>query len=92
MTESESKEAKQQTPISKASTYEEVAEFWDTHSLADFWDETEEVEFDIRAKRRRRLTIDPDVYIQLELQARTRGLSVETLANLWLAERLQMVK
>ena len=26
-------------------TPEEIGEFWDTHSLADYWDETHEVEF-----------------------------------------------
>lgn len=29
-------------------TFEEAAEFWDTHDLADYWDLTEEVEFDWR--------------------------------------------
>jgi hypothetical protein len=67
----------------------EIAEFWDTHSLADYWDETHEVEFEVRAQRRRRVTLDPEIYEQLEAQARTRGLQPETLANLWLAERLQ---
>jgi len=28
-------------------TPEEIGEFWDTHSLADYWDETREVEFQI---------------------------------------------
>jgi hypothetical protein len=76
------------TSISKARTVEEIGEFWDTHSLADYWDQTYEVEFEIRAKRRRRITLDPEVYAQLEVQARTRGLLPETLVNLWLAERL----
>lgn len=67
---------------------ERIAEFWDTHTLADYWDQTHEVEFEVRAKRRRRITLDPEVYAELEAQARTRGLSPETLVNLWLAERL----
>jgi len=81
------------TSISQASTLEEIADFWDTHSLADYWDQTQEVEFEIGAKRRRRVTLDPDVYERLETQAHIRGLQTETLANLWLAERLRdMVK
>ncbi len=28
-------------------TPEEIGEFWDTHSLADYWDETHEVEFEV---------------------------------------------
>ena len=41
------------TTISKASTMEEIGNFWDSHSLADQWDQTHEVEFDVRAQRRR---------------------------------------
>ena len=41
--------------ISKARTPEEIGEFWDTQSLDDYWDETREVDFDIRAKRRERV-------------------------------------
>jgi hypothetical protein len=78
----------QLTPISKARTPEEIAEFWDSHSLADYWDETHEVEFEVRAKRRRRITLDPEVYSELEAEARARGVLPETLVNLWLAERL----
>ena len=28
-------------------TLEEIGEFWDTHSLADYWDETHEVAFEV---------------------------------------------
>jgi hypothetical protein len=79
----------QLTTISKAKTVEEIGEFWDTHSLADYWDQTHEVEFEVRAQRRRRVTLDPQVYAHLEAQARARGVLPETLVNLWLAERLR---
>ena len=74
--------------ISKGRTLDEIADFWDTHSLADYWEETEEVDFTVRAKRRRRVVMDPDVYQQVELEARQRGILPETLINLWVAERL----
>ena len=64
----------QVTPISKASTLEEIADFWDTHSLADHWDQTSEAEFEVRARPRHRITLDPDVYAQIEAQAHTRGI------------------
>lgn len=82
----------QLTSISKARTLEEIAEFWDTHSLADYWDQTHEVEFEVRAKRRRRVVVDPDVFAQIETQAHARGVLPETLINLWLVERLQAAK
>jgi len=77
------------TGISRAQTLEEIGEFWDGHSLADYWDETHEVEFEVRAKRRRRITVDPEVYAELEVEARARGVLPETLVNLWLAQRLR---
>lgn len=78
------------TSISKAQTLEEIADFWDTHSVDDFWDETHEVEFEIRVEQKHRVSIDPDVYAQLEAQARARGVLPETLVNLWVAERLNL--
>jgi hypothetical protein len=42
---------RQKSSISKAGTTEEIAEYWDSHSLADHWDETHEVEFEMRAQR-----------------------------------------
>lgn len=80
---------KKLTGISKAGTIEEIAEFWDSHSLADYGDQTREVEFEVRAKHRRRITLDPEIYAQVEVQARTRGISPETLINLWVVERLR---
>ncbi len=77
------------TSISKASTLEEIGEYWDTHSLADHWDETHEVELVIRAKRRHRVALDPDIYTRVEAEARVRGILPETLINLWISERLQ---
>ena len=55
------------TSISKARSLEEIADFWDTHSLADYWDQTHEVTFEVRAQRRRRITLDPTL-ISLWLQ------------------------
>ena len=39
-------------------TSEEIGEFWDTHSLADYWDETHEVEFQINLKSRQDMSQD----------------------------------
>ena len=77
------------TSISKACTQEEIGKFWDTHSLADYSEETHEVSFELGAQRRCRITLDPDLYSQLETEARTRGISPETLVNRWLTEKLQ---
>lgn len=79
----------QLTSISKAGTVEEIADFWDTHSMADYEGQTREVEFEVRAKRKRRITLDPDVYAQIETRAHERGVLPETLVNLWLLDHLR---
>jgi len=82
----------QRTGISKAGRLEEVAAFWDTHSLSDYLDQTHEVDFEVRALRRRRVTLDPGIYEDVQAQARARGILPETLVNLWLSERLAGTK
>lgn len=77
------------TDISGARTLKEISDFWDAHSLADFWDQTQEAEFEVRAQRRRRVTLEPEVYSQIADRARARGITPETLINVWLVERLQ---
>jgi hypothetical protein len=76
----------QLSSISKVRTSEEIGEYWDSHSLADHWDQTHEVEFEIRAPHR--ITLDPEVYVRLEEQAERQGVSLATLANSWLKEKL----
>lgn len=36
--------------ISKARSYKEIGEFWDTHDLGDYWDQTKPVEFEVDIK------------------------------------------
>ncbi len=44
---------KQRDPIPERFTsMAEAAEFWDTHDLADYWDATTEVDFEVDLKRR----------------------------------------
>ena len=81
-------EERERTTISKAETLDEIAGFWDTHSLADYWEQTQEVELEVRAQRRRRITLAPEVYARVAAEARVQGVLPETLINLWLLERL----
>ncbi len=80
------------TSISKARNLEEIADYWDTHSLADHWDETYEVDFEVRMQRKCRVTLTPEIYQKIEKQALEQGILPETLVNLWLAERLQAIE
>ena len=45
------KEDKKRDPMPPPdATPEEIGEFWDTHSLADYWNETDEIEFRVNLK------------------------------------------
>ncbi|MBM3144390.1 MAG: hypothetical protein FJ010_05320 [Chloroflexi bacterium] len=72
------------------SSIEEAAEFWDSHSLADYWDQTREVEIEIRAPRRQWIPLSTKLTQLASERARQEGVSLETLVNLWVAERLQV--
>jgi hypothetical protein len=45
-------EATPQTSVSKVQTLEEIADFWDTHSLDDYWDQTREAVFTVHTQYR----------------------------------------
>lgn len=77
------------TSISQSQSDKEIGEYWDSHSLGDNWDQTQEADIEVRAQRRRRITLDPELYGDIESQAHIRGVAPETLINLWLKERLQ---
>jgi len=64
---------------------EEAAEFWETHSLADYWDVTKEVHFDVNLKPR----IDEDILQKVKELASQNGVSIETLINQWLKEKIE---
>ena len=69
------------TNISKAKTLKEIADFWDTHSLADHWDETHEVDFEVRMQRKRRVTLTPEIYEKIERHAREQGSLTRNLSQ-----------
>lgn len=78
-------------PGSLAST-EEIVEFWDTHSTADYEDEMERVFFDIDLREEIfTVALVPELADSVGRQAKARGVTTETLVNLWLAERLRTV-
>jgi hypothetical protein len=84
---------KKVSSISQASSYEEMAEFWDTHSLADYDAQTYEVDMVFnQAARRSQVNIDPDLLQELRQIALRRHISTQTLINLWLSERVTQLK
>ncbi|SRR5713226_7396051 len=70
-------------------TLEEAGDFWDTHDLGNYWDQTGEAAMSFRLKRKRHLfSIEPALARKLHAAAVARGVSPETIANLWLRQAL----
>ena len=42
--------AENKSSLSGSQSYQELSEYWDTHSLADHWEQTSLVEFDVDVK------------------------------------------
>ena len=77
------------TPISGASSYVEIGEFWDSHDLSDHWDQTRPAEFEVGP-------LSSTIYFplqrtlaeQLRTAAEAQGVTPETLLNLWVQQRM----
>ena len=82
--------SERKSSISGGSSPGEIGRYWDSHSLDDS-PEVREVEFEVQALRRHRVTLDPDLYEQVEREARVRGVSPETLTNRWLTEKVARI-
>jgi len=84
---------KNRSSLSKANTYQEIGEYWDSHDLSEHWDKTEQVEFkvDIRSEVTY-FAVENSLSEKLRTIARQHGVSADTLLNLWVQERLQEQK
>ncbi len=67
---------------------DEIIAFWDVHSTADYEDEMEDVEFEIDLQEEIYVVrLTPELAGIIGRKAKARGVSTETLVNLWLAEK-----
>jgi hypothetical protein len=70
-------------------TLDELGQFWDTHSTADYEDDMEPVDVEIDlVSSKIYLPVAKDLLQEVRVQARRQGVSTETLINLWLQEKL----
>lgn len=74
-------------------SYEEEAKFWDTHSVTDFEDETEDVDIVVELEKPRTETLvvrlGKNLKNQIERIAAKKGINVSTLARIWFSEKLR---
>ena len=76
--------------ISQARSYREIGDFWDTHDLADYWEQTRPVEFELDIQSEvTYYALDVTLSAKVRSIAKQRGISPETLLNLWVQEKLQ---
>lgn len=76
--------------IPRFKNFEEEAEFWDTHSVADFLDELEEVELKVKGPLKHAFLVSMDGKSLTELLAVAKSKNTDfiTLAQTWIMERL----
>jgi hypothetical protein len=84
---------KSKSSLSKARSYKEIGEFWDTHDLADFWDRTKPTKFEVDIQSEvTYYALDSKLSKKVRSIAKKRGVSPDTLLNLWVQEKLQEQK
>jgi hypothetical protein len=81
---------KNKSSISKARSYAEIGEFWDEHDLSDFWRKTKKVKFDVDVESEvTYYPIEKSLSDRIQSLARKRGVSSDTLVNLWLDQKIK---
>jgi hypothetical protein len=77
------------TTISASQDYAAIGEYWDRHDLAEHWAETSSADFEVDVRSQTTyFAVDTSLSEQLRESAARRGISAETLVNLWLQERI----
>ncbi|OGO81547.1 MAG: hypothetical protein A3K41_07435 [Chloroflexi bacterium RIFOXYD12_FULL_57_15] len=77
--------AANKSSISKTNNLEKMGEFWDKHDFTEYDDpNAPDVEFQVTVA----IPVEPDLLSDIEALAHQRGISAETLVNLWLKEKV----
>ena len=75
--------------ISKGRSYAEIGEYWDSHDLAEVFDQTKPVEIEVEIRSQKHYySLERRLSDQVTAIAKTRGVSPETLVNLWIREKV----
>ncbi len=82
--------SEEKSSISQAASYQAIGEFWDNHDLGDFWAQTEPADFAVDLQTDiLYYAVETTLAQRLRLLAKQRGVSAETLLNLWVLEKMQ---
>jgi len=79
-------------------TIEQIQDFWDTHSTADYWDEMEDVEMELSPALKSKielrklyhlLGLSNEQVVSIENEARIENIDSKKLISKWVLERLE---
>lgn len=84
---------KHKSSLSEATSHKEIGEFWDTHDLSSFWDKTKTASFEVDIEAEvTYYAVDKTLSDKIQSVAQKRGVTADTLINLWVQEKLQKLK
>lgn len=88
------KSKKKMEPIpDEFKTIGEASDFWDKHDITDYWDDTKEVKFKVSFKKEPKyIAIEESIAKKALIVAKKKHVSIETLVNLWLKEKLSTAR
>lgn len=84
---------KHKSSVSVATSYKEIGVFWNTHDLSDFWDKTKAASFEVDIESEvTYYAVDKTFSERIQAIAQRRGVTADTLINLWMQEKLREQK
>ena len=90
------RQGKRKEPIPEFKSREEEAAFWDTHDVADYWDDFERVNIDVHLEKPKEenivVRLQKPIKERLERIARRKGLNISSLTRMWIMEKLQAAR
>ena len=91
MIEASEQSEPQKSRIPKFASWEEEAEFWDTHDITDYLDELKPVKLEFSGKLAQGLVVrfESDTFNKIYSMAREQGVTMDALIHQWVVERLE---
>ena len=88
------KKEERKSRIPEFASREEEAEFWDTHSLADYWDEFKptRVRFAKNLSEGITIRLDSESLGKVRALAKEKGIGPTVLIRMWIMENLKEVQ
>ena len=75
--------------VSQSQSYQEIGEYWDNHDLSEVWEQTQPADFVLNGRANTTYyPVESTLSQKLHEIAQQRGVSAQTLVNLWLQEKI----